>query len=120
MSVEDVAKEIQRVDKALRDGKKLPAGELSINLTTLYRRYSWGRGSSASPLGNDAQAKLQLADRAGDARWRAHFQRGGKQIGVYRSLIGYYWILRYESMLGEHYLDHAGTAADLEAKYGGG
>lgn len=119
MSAEEVAQQIQRTDKALRDGRSVPPEELSINLTSAYRRYGWSRGAAA-PLPDEALKKLNLRDMTGDPRWMTSFKKAGKLLGVYRSLIGYYWILRYEAMLNEHFLDHAGTAADLEAKYGGG
>ena len=119
MSVEQAAKQIETTDKALRDGREVDKDGLVINLTTLYRRYGWSKGS-ATPLPKDALTKLKISDRTGDPRWMVYFNRSGKQLGVYRSNVGYYWILRYESMLGEHYLEHAGTAADVEAKYGKG
>jgi hypothetical protein len=119
MSAEEVAQQIARTDKTLRDGKAVPPEELTINLTTLYRRYGWSRGAAA-PLPADAQKKLNLSDRTGDTRWLAHFSRSARQLAVYRSQVGYYWILRYDTMLGEHFLEHAGTAADLEEKYGTG
>ena len=119
MSAEDVAAQIQKADKELRDGKSVSRDELTVNLSPLYKRYRWSMGG-ATPLPGDALKKLKLADRTSDPRWMAYFNKSAKFIGVYRTQVGYYWILRYESMLNEHYLDHAGSAADLEEKYGGG
>ena len=95
MSAEQVEEQITRADKALREGQDVPKDQLSINLTSLYRRYSWSRGGPA-PLPNDALKKLKLSDMTGDARWMAHFSSSAKQLGVYRTLVGYYWILRYD------------------------
>ncbi len=118
MSAEQVAEQIQRVDRALNNGQAIAASDKSINLTTLYRRYGWSRGG-ATTLPAEALAKLKLTDRTGDPRWMAYFNKSAKQLGVYRTMVGFYWILRYEPMLNEHYLDHGGSAADIEAKYGG-
>ncbi len=86
-----------------------------IDLSALYKRYSWGNGPT--PLSNKAQRALKLADRTSDERWSRAFQ-DGRHLGVYRSNIGYYWVLRYDGSLSTHALVHAGTAADVTAKFG--
>ena len=119
MSAEEIAAQIDRVDRRLRDGGEVDDADKTINLTTAYRRYGWG-GAAPSPLPTDAQNKLKLADRTSDNRWSKHFLSNSRHIGVYRSLIGYYWLLRYDGAMGELWLDHAGTAADVEQRFGGG
>lgn len=119
MSAEEVASQIASVDRRLRDGQEVPASEKSINITGLYRRYGWGGGGS-SPLPADAQRKLNISDRTGDNRWSKHFMGNGRHLGVYRSQIGYYWLLRYDSAMSEHWLDHKGSAFDIEKQFGTG
>lgn len=118
MSAEEVASQIADVDRRLRDGHEVPAAEKSINITGLYRRYSWG-GSGPAPLPADAQKRLNVSDRTGDNRWSKHFMGNGRHLGVYRSLIGYYWLLRYDGAMSEHWLQNVGSAFDVEQRYGG-
>jgi hypothetical protein len=118
MSVEEAAGEIDRIDRSLRGGGQVADDEKTINLTPLYRRYGWG-GGAPSPIPNDAQQKLKISERASDARWSKHFSSNRTHISIYRSQIGYYWLLRYDSALGEHLLEHVGTAADVEQRFGG-
>ncbi len=117
MSAEEVASQIASVDRRLRDGLEVDAADKSINLTSLYRRYGWS-GGGPSPLPGDAQKKLNIGDRTSDDRWSAHFLGNGRHLGVYRSQIGYYWLLRYDGAMSEHWLDHAGTAFDVEQRFG--
>ncbi|MEC7525476.1 MAG: hypothetical protein VYE22_36670 [Myxococcota bacterium] len=114
-SSEEVEKHILAVDRKLRDGREVDATDKRIDLSALYKRYSWGNGPT--PLSDKAQRALKLADRTSDERWSRAFQ-DGRHLGVYRSNIGYYWVLRYDGSLSTHALVHAGTAADVTAKFG--
>ena len=42
----------------------------------------------------------------------------GKHLGVFRTNPGYYWLLRFDPALTQHWLDHIGTALDVAAKFG--
>lgn len=117
MSVEEVASHIDSVDRRTRDGAQVEASERSINITALYRRYGWSSGGPA-PLPSDSLPKLKIADRTADNRWSAHFLGSGRHLGAYRTNVGYYWVLRYDGAMSEHWLDHVGTAADMESRFG--
>src|SRR5262245_43482945 len=116
MKVEEAAKLIASVDRRLRDGKAVDDADRSVNLSALYRRYSWGAPPCAIP--DDAASTLRLVDKSADDRWRKHFIAHARDIAVYRSGVGYYWLLRFERALGETYLDHVGTAADVAERFG--
>ncbi len=118
MSAEEVASQIASVDRRLRDGISIDAKEKAINITGLYRRYGWGGAGGPSPLPGNAQAKLNISDRTGDDRWSRHFMGNGRHLGLYRSQIGYYWLLRYDGAMSEHWLEHAGSAFDVEKRFG--
>lgn len=117
MSAEEVAGQIDSVDRRTRDGAQVESAEQSINLTGLFRRYGWG-GPGPSPLPADAQKRLKITDRTADSRWSKHFLGNGRHVGLYRSLIGYYWLLRYDGAMSELWLDHVGTAHDVEQRFG--
>lgn len=117
MNVEDVAKHLKAVDKRILKGEDVPAEETSVNITDLYNRYKWG-GAGPTPLPGPACKRLDVIERTADARWMRHFDGNGRELGVYRTTIGYYWLLRFDSALTRHYLEHAGTAADVDEKYG--
>ncbi|HJL15596.1 MAG TPA: hypothetical protein RMH99_08075 [Sandaracinaceae bacterium LLY-WYZ-13_1] len=119
MNADEVVSHIRRVDRTIRDGDPVDDADKSINISGLYTRYGWGRTGPA-PLPDDAQESLQLADRTADDRWSEHFRANGRHLGVYRSLVGYYWLLRYDGAIGEHWLDHVGTAHDTATKFGAG
>jgi len=119
MKVEDVVGQIARVDRTIRNGDAVEDADRSINITGLYRRYGWG-GAGPTPLSDDAQKQLQLADRTADDRWSEHFRANGRDLGLYRSLVGYYWLLRFDGAIGEHWLDHVGTAHDTATRFGDG
>lgn len=116
MSAQEVASSIASVDRRLRDGEPVEDSERSINLTGLYRRYDWG-GARPKPLPSDAQKQLGLSDRSTDERWSKHIG-GARHLAIYRSQVGYYWLLRYDSAMSEHWLEHVGTAFDVERQFG--
>ena len=117
MSAEDVAKHLERVDKAIRGGKEVPDAEKSVNITDLYFRYKWG-GMGPTPLPGPALKQINVVDRTTDSRWLPHFEGNGRPLGVYRTVPGYYWLLRFEPALTQHLLDHVGTAHDVAERYG--
>ncbi len=117
MSLEEIASHIDGVDRRTRDGAEVDAAEKSINVTGLYRRYGWGSGGP-TPLPGEGLPKLKLLDKTADDRWSAHFLGSGRHLGVYRTNVGYYWVLRYDGAMSEHWLDHVGTALDVEARFG--
>lgn len=117
MSVDEAMSHIDRVDRALRKGSAVGDDDKSLNLTGLYRRYGWGGGGPA-PLPDDAMKQLKLLDRTGDDRWSKHFRSNAVHLGLYRTNVGYYWLLRWDSALGEHWLDNVGSAHDVEERFG--
>lgn len=117
MSAEDVAKEMMRIDKEFRDGREVGEPDRSINITGLYRRYDWG-GAGPTPLSGPACKRLGISDRSADTRWMNYFNGHRSDLGIYRTQVGYYWLLRFDPAMGEHYLDHAGSAADVNERYG--
>lgn len=117
MSADDVAKHLERVDKAIRGGKEVPDADKSVNITDLYFRYKWG-GMGPTPLPGPALKQINVVDRTTDSRWLPHFEGNGRHLGVYRTIPGYYWLLRFEAALTQHWLDHVGTAADVAERYG--
>jgi hypothetical protein len=116
MSAEEVAAQIERVDKALNGRGNVSDEDKNINIQPLYVRYTWG--AKPTPLGTDAQAKLKLEDKTGDQRWAAHFQGNPKHLSVYRSRVGFYWMLRYDDALSQHWLENVGSAHDVEQRFG--
>lgn len=117
MSAEEVAAQIERVDKALNSPRgKVPDEDKNICLEPLYSRYGWG--SKATPLNAEALAKLKLEDKAGDPRWAAHFLGNPQHLSVYRSRVGFYWLLRYDGALSQHWLENVGSAHDVEQRFG--
>lgn len=119
MSAEEVATHLRRVDKLILAGKDVSADDLSVHITDLYHRYKWG-GAGPTPLPEDAVKRFKIEDRTADPRWMAHFDGHSVDVGIYRSVVGYYWLLRYDPSLRQHHLKHVGTAADVNEKYGKG
>lgn len=117
MNAEEVVAHLSRVDRALNERKSVDEADLTLNITSTYRRYGWA-GSGPSPLLDDAQKKLQLSDKTGDSRWSKRFRANPKYLGIYRTRVGYYWLLRYDGALGEYFLDHAGSAHEVEQRFG--
>jgi hypothetical protein len=118
MSIEEVASQIDGVDRRTRSGAEVDASEKSINITGLYSRYGWSSGGPA-PLPGDSLPKLKVADLTADGRWAAHFLGSSRHLGVYRTNVGYYWVLRYAGAMSETWLDHIGTAHDMVTRFGG-
>lgn len=119
MSVEDVASQMDRVDNAIRKGKEVGDEEKAVDITDLMFRYKWG-GMGPTPLPEDAMKRLKVLDRTTDSRWLPYFDGNGTHLGVYRTIPGYYWLLRFDSALTQHWLEHVGTAADVNERFGEG
>ncbi len=117
MSAEDVAKHLKRVDKEILAGKEVPEADRSVNITDLYHRYKWG-GLGPTPLPGPALQRFDIVERTADPRWMKHFDGNGRELGVYRTIVGYYWLLKFDSALKQHFLEHVGTAADVDQRYG--
>lgn len=117
MSAEEVSAQIERIDRQLNTRKEVSADEKNINISGLYSRYSWG-GRGPSPLPSDGLKRLKLEDKTGDARWSKHFQGHGTHIGVYRSRVGFYWLLRYDRAVSQHWLENVGSAFEVEQRFG--
>lgn len=117
MNAEEIVAHLSRVDRALNDRKTVDEADLTLNITSAYRRYGWA-GAGPSPLQGDALKKLLLLDKTGDARWSKRFRSNPKYLGVYRTQVGFYWLLRYDGALGEYFLDHAGSAHELVQRFG--
>jgi hypothetical protein len=118
MSAEEVAKQIEAVDRQLNTPKpKVSDEERNIDISGLYARYSWSVGGKPSPLPADALTTLKLEDKAGDPRWAKHFLGNAVHLGLYRSRIGFYWLLRYDAAVSGHWLENVGAAADVEQRF---
>ncbi|HHH29136.1 MAG TPA: hypothetical protein ENK57_12435 [Polyangiaceae bacterium] len=117
MSAEEVAEHIRSVDRLILKGKDVPAEDLVVNISALYDRYKWG-GGGPTPLSESAIGLLGLEERTTDGRWMNHFDGHGSHVGVYRSVVGYYWLLRYDATTKSHTFEHVGAAADVNDKYG--
>lgn len=117
MAIEDTANAIQQTDRNIRDNKPVTDADRKINISSYYNQYRWG-GPGPTPLPPDALKKLVIDDRTTDARWVASFNGNGRKLGVYRSQIGYYWLLRYDGALSQHWLEHIGTAHDTNERFG--
>lgn len=117
-SAEDLIAFMERVDTEIRAEEPVSRADKTINISSLYQRYRWGDGGPI-PLPPEAARRLQLADRTRDDRWVHSFNGGRRFLGIYRSNVGYYWLLRFDGALSEHFLDHIGTAHDAEVRFGG-
>jgi|SRR5687767_12561830 hypothetical protein len=115
-SGEEVAAHIERVDKVLNGRGKVADEDKAINIQALYARYGWG--DAATSLPGDALSKLRLEDKTPDPRWAKHFLGNAMHLGVYRSRIGFYWILRFDAALRQHWLENVGSAYDVEQRFG--
>ena len=117
-SVEEVRGRPEALDRAVRDGDPVPTDDLSINATSMMRRYSWGNGVRPAALTKEALQMLGMQDRTYDKRWVKYFDNRANEVAVYRSTVGFYWLFRYDSAHGEHWLDHIGTAAKTLKRFG--
>ena len=118
MKAEEVVQHIDGVDRRLNRLKKVPDEEKVLNLTATYRRYGWAADGVAKPLSDDACKQLRLEDKSGDGRWSGYFRQSSRDLAIYRSHIGFYWVLYFDNALSEHFLQHVGSAADVEARFG--
>ena len=113
---EDIRRALERAEQGFKDG--VVAGA-SIDLTRFYVRQKIGSGA-ATPLPDGAIRALGLVEMTTDPRWKARFLGNPKLLGLYRSTVGCYWLLRFEGGMGEHWLDQVGTAAAAEERFGAG
>src|SRR5690349_16807848 len=107
---------LMTVDQALRNNKTVEAEDKKVVLTVIYREQGWG-GPRPTPLPKAATDALELEDKTGDGRWSAHFVNNMGHLGLYRTRVGYYWLLAYDAD-GNHTLQHAGAAGEVEARFG--
>lgn len=117
-SAEEIRARVEAVDRAVRDGDPVPSHDLKINVTSTFRRHKWGDGIRPSALTRDALKLLGMQDLTYDKRWVKYFENRANEVAIYRSMVGMYWLLRYDPAMGEHWLDHLGTAAKAGEKYG--
>ena len=117
MKLEDAAKQIERVDVVFRTGGAIPDEEGRLNLTKLYNDLDWG-GPAATPLPPGAAKSLVLDDMTADPRFSKHFGASRREIGLYRSRAGCYWLLTHDPLAKQHTLTRVGTAADAMARFG--
>jgi hypothetical protein len=117
MKIEDVVAQMQRVDKALRAGKAAEPSEMQISIGRLYNDCLWG-GPEATALPPEALKELQVEDMTADSRWSKHFINHPTHLGLYRTRVGYYWLLSYDALRRDHVLQHAGAAGEAAKTYG--
>lgn len=117
MKLEDAAAQIARVDVPFKRGEPIPDEDRTLVLTRLYNDCNWG-GPAATPLPPPALKALVLDDMAADPRFAAHFGRSRREIGLYRSRAGCYWLLSHDPLAGAHTFSQVGTAADALARFG--
>ena len=118
MRTEEIVAAIESVDRRLNKSQAVPEEDRLINISPAYAHYGWGH--KAAPIPEEALAALKLEDKSGDRRWERHFRRSRFDVGVYRSSVGFYWCLRYDTAMGEHFLVHVGSAADVAESFGDG
>lgn len=118
MKVEDAAAQIARVDTMFRVSGEIPEADNQMVLTKIYNDLDWG-GPAATPLPAVATKALVLDDMTADPRFSKHFAASRKEIGLYRSRAGCYWLLTHDPLSKAHTLSRVGTAADALARFGG-
>lgn len=119
MKLEDAAGQVARVDLAFRAGAPISDEDSRLVLTKLYNDLDWG-GPDATPLPPAAAKALVLDDMTADARWSKHFAASRREIGLYRSRAGCYWLLTHDPLAKQHTLSRVGTAADALTRFGSG
>jgi hypothetical protein len=96
-----------------KTGKSIDA---QINLTTYYDLQRLPNRPSL--MSKPAYEAIDLEDKTADPRWQAYFQKSKTNIGVYRSIGGCYWLLRYDPGFSAHWLDQVGTAQVVIDRFG--
>lgn len=96
-----------------KTGKSIGA---QINLTTYYDLQRLP--NKPSLMSKQAYEAIDLDDKTADPRWQAYFQKSQTNLGVYRSIGGCYWLLRYDPAFNAHWLDQVGTAQVILDRYG--
>jgi hypothetical protein len=119
VNVEELADHIVRVDKTLSARKPVEEADKRVSIGVLYNDYRWG-GPEATPLPPEALTALRLEEMSADGRWAKFFVNNPRNLGLYRSRVGYYWLLSYDAVRRDHVLQHAGTAGDALARFGSG
>ncbi|MBZ0115649.1 MAG: hypothetical protein K8H88_01550 [Sandaracinaceae bacterium] len=117
MTPDVVREQLLRVDGLLNKSKPVEEPDKKILLTVLYREFGWG-GPKPTPLPKAAIDALGIEDRTGDGRWSNHFVNNSRDLGLYRTRVGFYWLLWFDARTTDHVLEHAGTAADLAKRFG--
>jgi hypothetical protein len=96
-----------------KTGKSIDA---IINLTTYYDLQ--GLPNKPTLMHKKAFEAIDLEDKTADPRWQSYFQKSKVNIGLYRSIGGCYWLLRYDPGFAAHFLDQVGTAQVVIDRYG--
>ena len=115
-SVSEICSEIRAADKVLRDTGELTESK-ELNITRWYNIA--GGVTGPTPFSGKLVSELELFDRTADPAWEAHFLGSAREIGIYRSNLGGYWLLRYESAFREHWLEQVGTVEAVAKRFGG-
>jgi hypothetical protein len=113
MTPQQAQAHIKEVDGLLNKRKAVPDEKKVLSLTALYAAQNWPSGA---PLSGAAQAALALEDWGDDNRWNHHFQNNKQHLGLYRSKIGFYWVLICQGR--ELTLKHVGAPSDVIAQFG--
>jgi hypothetical protein len=115
-NAQEVVAHMEEVDQTLRDHRELdPDHVLSMNIHRAYTRHDWG-GNTATPIPPAGLRMLRLRDVTADRRWGKHFAGHRTHVALYQRTSGFYWLLRFDPYDRDHYLDHIGSVADVEAK----
>jgi hypothetical protein len=114
--IAEVAALIKKVDKAVNRMKKVDEADMTLNIRRLYTVNSWRPGPV--PIPEESLPAMGLEDMTADKRWQKHFLGHKTHIGLYRSSVGFYWLLRHDPASKDNLLEHVGPAADVAERFG--
>ncbi|MEM9188289.1 MAG: hypothetical protein AAGF12_03895 [Myxococcota bacterium] len=110
---QEAREQITEAEKDFRKTGKSVGAE--VDLKALYTRQGWGM--NAAPLTKAALKELELVDMTADSRWMPYFTKSKAHLGLYRSNVGCYWLLRYEAGFKQHLLEQIGTALAASKRF---
>ena len=112
MTPQQAQAHIKDVDTQLNQNKAVPDEKKRFSLAEVYAAQNLPAGSK---LSESACRELALEDMSEDNRWNHHFENNRVHLGIYRSKIGFYWLLTLDGK--EHTLTHVGAAGEVLARY---
>ena len=112
MTPQEAHAHIKAVDTQVNKNIAVPDDKKRLSVTKLFDQQGWPAGSKL--IGAACRA-LELEDCSEDNRWNHHFQNNRQHLGIYRSKIGFYWLLSCNG--AEHALEQVGPALEVLARY---